>query len=317
MSDLREQLNTEAQAALEQVVAQLGSKKEQRPEQVRMTQFLRRFLEYAETPGHAALVEAGTGIGKSFAYLTAICEYLEAHGSERVVIATNTLTLMDQLVLKDIPVLRTLYPRIGFAAAKGHNNYLCLHKFYQVLDSLFSEIPDEEQAQLEAALQSGSGGERTWLPDVSEPFWRKIRCESNDCVGQDCIYYNQCYFNRSRWNLKDAQVIVTNHALALVDLLQQPVFPDYGFILFDEAHNLEDNAINSLTVAVTSARIRDIYQLADSPYCEQAFFNTERDGRFFQWKQKLLALSALFFNTLAEDGRDTDEIRAIYHRTGE
>lgn len=302
---MREKLNQESQQALERVVQCLGQKKEERQEQVQMTQFLRRFLEFAETPGHVAMVEAGTGIGKSFAYLTALCEYLQAHGSEKVVIATNTLTLMDQLLFKDLPVLQKIYPKMVFASAKGHHNYLCLYKFYRTLDTLFSEVPEQEKAVLEAALID-SDGERSSLPDVSEGLWQQIRCESVDCLGQDCIYSNQCYFNRSRWKWKDAQVIVTNHALALVDLLQQPIFPEYHDILFDEAHNLEHNAINSLTVAITLHRIREIYQLADTPQCEEAFLFSQKSKAFFQWKQKLLALAALFFHALGPDERDQE-----------
>ncbi len=305
MAEIREKYNQEAREALERVVCALGDKREERQEQVQMTQFLRRFLEYADVPGHTALVEAGTGIGKSFAYLTALCEYIQAHKSERVVIATNTLTLMDQLLFKDIPVLQAVYPEITFAAAKGHTNYICLHKFYEAMDALFSDIPEEEKEALEEALKE-SDGQRSSLPDVSEELWRRIRCESYDCLGQDCIYAAQCYFNRSRWDLKDADIIVTNHALALIDLLNQPVFPEYQHIIFDEAHNLENNAVNSLMVGINQNRIREIYQLSETPGCEEAFAVSDKMRMFMQWRQKLLALAAVFFSSFQDSGRDLE-----------
>jgi predicted DnaQ family exonuclease/DinG family helicase len=219
------------------------------------------------------LVEAGTGTGKSMAYLVPAATWAAQKG-ERVVISTNTINLQDQLFFKDIPALQRIMaaagrpldeggePVIGarreepFSAAllKGRGNYLCLKRYNEVrrLENL---APDEVRTLLKVQLwlpttASGDKAELL-LMDRENAAWGRINVTADSCTGPRCPHFRECFFFRARREAEAAHVLVVNHALLIADLASQAnVLPPYEHLIVDEAHNLEDVATDQLSFAL-------------------------------------------------------------------
>ncbi len=202
--------------------------------------------------------EAGTGIGKSLAYL--IPSFLwSAENRERVVISTNTKNLQDQLFYKDIPLLLECFD-FGFKAVllKGRANYLCLRKWHQVTAGPDLHLsPDERIAALPLVLWV----ERTESGDISEnrgfylrensSLWNKLRCDAKGCPGSECHHHSRCFVTRARREAQDANLVVVNHSLLLSDLTaENKVLGPYQRLVVDEAHNLEKVATEHLGLKV-------------------------------------------------------------------
>ncbi|NJK80479.1 MAG: DEAD/DEAH box helicase family protein [Chloroflexaceae bacterium] len=236
---------------------------EQRPQQVQMAQAVREAFNNSD----ALLVEAGTGTGKSMAYLLPAAIYALRRG-ERVVISTNTINLQDQLFNKDIPDVQRMLAEspdlLGngehtFAAEslelraqllKGRSNYLCLRRFKGVLREDKLE-PHEARALLKARLWLGSTttGDRAelLLMEDEQRAWERINVTVDTCTGHRCPDFRDCFFFRARRQAETAHVVVVNHALLLADLAAQAnIIPQYDHLIVDEAHNLEDVATDQL-----------------------------------------------------------------------
>lgn len=232
---------------------------EERPEQLRMA----FAAGEAFNAGRLAVIEAGTGTGKSLAYL--VPAILWALGNEeRVVVSTNTINLQEQLVRKDIPFLQRVMG-VSFRAAlvKGRGNYLCLRRA-ETARSEPGLFDDEHAGELEAILAwaetsaDGSREELTFVP--SEQVWEEVRCELDGCVRVRCRHYSGCFFHKARRLAAQADLLVVNHALLLSDLAvrQQTdnysaaaVLPPFERIVLDEAHHLEDVATSHFSSQVT------------------------------------------------------------------
>ncbi len=217
---------------------------EYRPEQVEM---LRGVADAFNTPAHL-LVEAGTGIGKSVAYLIPALYYAVANG-RRVVVSSNTINLQEQLYTKDLPDLQRILP-ITFSAAllKGRNNYLCLRRLHALrrvrqLDA--SQV--RAIAKILAWLPQTTAGDRSELVliDRDQDTWQLVQAESDTCMGDRCPYNQrrECFFYRARSRAERAHLVVVNHALLLSDLaLESRMLPEYKHVIVDEAHHLEEQA---------------------------------------------------------------------------
>ncbi len=233
---------------------------EERPEQIEMLQaIVKAFNEKT-----FAFIEAGTGIGKSLAYLLpAILNGIENDG--RCVISTHTITLQEQLLQKDIPfILKTLGYDLSAVLVKGMGNYLCLRKYYDLLDhaSLQSVDQQTELAQLEDWIQTTSDGSLSDLETTPKKIgWEKLNCESDACSFVKCPQYSNCFFFKARKKCKDAKILVANHHLLLADLQmadsdgQNGILPEYEHLIIDEAHTLEDIATRSLATSVSAQYI--------------------------------------------------------------
>ncbi len=232
---------------------------EDRPEQLRM----------ALTCGEAfnqdqlASIEAGTGTGKSLAYLVPAILWAQAH-EERVVISTNTINLQEQLIRKDIPFLqRTL--GIGFRAVlvKGRSNYVCKRKLETAGSEpgLFDGENRGELAAIREWTESTGDGSREDLSFVPKSeVWEEVCCEADQCSRTKCPHYNNCFLFKARRLAAQADLLVVNHALLLTDLVvrQQTenysstaVLPPYNRLVLDEAHHLEDVATSHFTGRTT------------------------------------------------------------------
>jgi len=203
---------------------------------------------------HVALIEAGTGTGKSLAYLIPALMWAHTH-RERTVISTNTITLQEQLLQKDIPALiSTLNLDIKATLVRGMGNYLCLRK----LNDLQMELPlfaGEEVVQIQKIEQwqaNAVEGVRTEMPfGVPTTVWDKVCAENETCSYHECPFYQSCYFFKARRQAQDAHLLVVNHHLLFCDLEKRAesnnysetcILPAYRRVILDEAHHIEDIA---------------------------------------------------------------------------
>lgn len=190
------------------------------------------------------VVEAGTGTGKTWAYLIPafLC-------GKRVVISTGTKTLQDQILDHDIPVLkRIINPRLKVVCLKGRRNYLCRRRFreFAYQPSFWNREEARSFRRFQKWAERTVAGERAeipWLPDHYQ-FWNEVTSGGDQCLGQNCPEHAGCHLTRARNNAAQADLVVVNHHLFLADLAIRKkgfgVLPDYDAVVFDEAHELED-----------------------------------------------------------------------------
>ncbi len=223
---------------------------EHRPQQVEML----RAVATAFNEREHLMVEAGTGTGKSIAYLLPAIAFAHLN-SERVVISTNTINLQDQLFLKDTPDLQKLMD-LDFRAAvlKGRSNYLCQRRLAGLRKAGVSSR--DEMRMLAKVLvwvpstQTGERGELFMPSPVEQALWGRISAESETCTMERCRFRERghCFFYRARRAAERAHVIIVNHALLLSDVaVENRVLPEYRYLIVDEAHHLEGSVTRQLS----------------------------------------------------------------------
>ena len=240
---------------------------EHRPEQMAMADAVAQAIARQEH----LIVEAGTGVGKSFAYLIpAILAATEGEGkpdapSKRIVISTHTISLQEQLIGKDLPFLNSVIPReFSAVLVKGRRNYLSLRRLGNALkraNTLFSSEEDHNQLQTirkwSQASNDGSLADLSFAPNSG--VWDEVASDSGNCLGRNCPTYKDCFYYKARRRSMHAQILIVNHALFFSDLaLRQAgasILPNYDAVVFDEAHNLEAIASDHLGISVTSGQV--------------------------------------------------------------
>jgi len=246
---------------------------EQRSEQLAMAEA----VEHALSERRHLIVEAGTGVGKSFAYLVPAIlhataeqpadtgEAGEKKRPRRVVISTHTISLQEQLVTKDIPLVAAVLPQeFSAVLVKGRGNYISLRRLKNALQragSLF--IENEELDELRAidrwARETGDGSlaELDYKPRGS--VWDEVRSDHGNCMGRRCPHFADCFYYQARRRVQNAQVLIVNHALFFSDLAVRraggKILPDYDVVVFDEAHTMEAVAGDHLGLRVTSGQV--------------------------------------------------------------
>ncbi len=210
--------------------------------------------------GGVLLAEAGTGIGKTLAYL--VPAILSGH---RVLLSTGTKQLQDQIFYKDLPALRGAL-EVDFTATymKGRGNYLCLHRFdaYRAGDELRTATDEgyvEDIAEWARQTDTGDRAEVEDLPD-DLPFWSEISATSENCVGTDCPQYDECFVTRMRRTAAESDLVIVNHHLLCADAAVRQsaygeVIPACHYAVIDEAHQLEDVATQYFGVSVSTYRL--------------------------------------------------------------
>ncbi|HSJ53434.1 MAG TPA: helicase C-terminal domain-containing protein [Anaerolineae bacterium] len=226
---------------------------EHRPQQVEML----RAVAMALNEEQHLLVEAGTGTGKSLAYLLPAIVFAHQN-NERVVVSTNTINLQDQLFLKDTPDLQRILPfEFRAAVLKGRSNYLCQRRLAALRQTGINST--EEMRMLAKVLvwvpstQTGERGE-LFMPDPPEQaLWSKISADSETCTAERCRHRERgrCFFYRARRAAERAHLVIVNHALLLSDVAVDRwggrVLPDYRYLIVDEAHHLENSVTRQLS----------------------------------------------------------------------
>lgn len=233
---------------------------ELRPQQVAM---LRRVAEYFNQGGQI-MVEAGTGIGKSLAYLLPAADYA-MHNSRHVIISTNTINLQDQLYGKDIPDLqRVLGWPLRATVLKGRGNYICLRRLAHFRrHARLSTDQVRVLAKILAWLPITATGDQAELTLMGSEalVWSEIGAEADNCLGERCPHRRggSCFLARARARAEAAHLIVVNHALLLSDVaMEGRLLPEFHHLIIDEAHHLEDCATDCLGFAVTQRQLENL-----------------------------------------------------------
>jgi ATP-dependent DNA helicase DinG len=275
---------------------------EHRPAQLQMAEAVHDAFQ----KHHHTVVEAGTGTGKTLAYLLpAICS------GRRVVISTATKSLQEQLYQKDVPFLQKHFaPNLRVAVMKGRSNFLCLSKMHALADQPMLKGMEEVDAfrqirDWSKLTETGDRAELTFLPDDSE-LWSRIDARRDTCTGKKCPEFEKCFLTQMQNRAKEADLIIVNHHLFFADLaLKQDDFgsilPEYSAVVFDEAHEMEDVASDYFGQQISNFRFEELARDADhamrltkmgSPTLlrrtqrirekSRAFFDSfpPRDGRF-------------------------------------
>ncbi len=242
---------------------------EHRPGQYEMA----KAVESALHDNRHLIVEAGTGTGKTLAYLLPALRLARERG-QRVIISTGTKNLQEQLYFKDIPFLETVLHSSGplkVCYMKGRANYLCRHKLYALRDSpLLNGLDEISQfahiSNWERTTETGDRAEIDQLPEHS-PLWHKLDARTEACLGQTCPDWERCFITNMRREALESDLIIVNHHLFFADLSikqQAGGAPDAGIlpeacaVIFDEAHELEDIASNYFGIGLSNARFDEL-----------------------------------------------------------
>ncbi len=261
------------------MIARRLDRYEERTEQIEMASAVDR----AFADPHHLLVEAGTGVGKSFAYLVPAIQRATTSG-DKVVISTHTIALQEQLIERDIPFLRSIWPEEFTAVlVKGRNNYFSIRRLTQASERQNLLLPFKEQLDAlwrvqEWAYQTEDGSLSDLSPAPDPQVWDLVRSEHDNCMGRKCSFYQKCFYQRARRRVDNAQILVVNHALLLSDLALRrqgaSILPDYQLAIIDEAHNFEAVAAQHLGRRISSGQIRYLLNRLYNDRTERGFLLT-------------------------------------------
>ena len=244
----------------EGLIAQRMPAYESRPQQVEMAEVVAQAL----AAGQHAIVEAPTGVGKSFAYLVPLVLHALATG-QKVVVSTGTIALQEQLIRKDIPFLQRLFPELKAALVKGRQNYMSRRRLRFAAARQQGIFETREDAHTFKELFDWSStttvGDRTDLGwDPPAQVWRLVQSDRNNCLGRKCQHYGECFFYKARREMEEAHLLVVNHHLYFSDLGLRDdhasILPPHQVVVFDEAHSLEDVATDHLGASVSEGMVR-------------------------------------------------------------
>ncbi|HME36872.1 MAG TPA: ATP-dependent DNA helicase [Candidatus Sulfotelmatobacter sp.] len=260
------------------------------------------------------IVEAGTGTGKTLAYLMPVIR-----SGKRVIISTGTKNLQEQLFYKDVPFLEqalhggTSASRLSVCYMKGRNNYLCRKKLYDLTDQpVLSGMEEIEQYRAIAAWEKTTGtGDRAELAELPEAslLWHKLDARADACIGQKCSEFERCFITEMRRKAMESDIIIVNHHLFFADLaikLQADGAPDAGIlpeaaaVIFDEAHELEDVAGNYFGISVGNLRVEELARDVENSLQRNRMLSASLSGALGSLRER----SQFFFALLPPgDGR--------------
>ena len=278
------------------------------------------------------IVEAGTGTGKTLAYLLPVIR-----SGKRVIISTGTKNLQEQLFFKDVPALeRALFPegdrKLSVCYMKGRNNYLCRKKLFDLTDQpVLSGLEEIEHyraiAAWEKTTQTGDRAELTELPEASA-LWHKLDARADTCLGQKCKEWERCFITEMRRRAAESDIIIVNHHLFFADLSiklaikleaegapDAGVLPECGAVIFDEAHELEEVAGNYFGISVSNLRMDELTRDVEHLLQREHLYTPQMSGAI----QSVRERSQLFFSLLpANEGRFAfDSRREFLEENGE
>jgi len=222
-------------------------------------------VERAIDEGRASIIEAGTGTGKTLAYLIPA-----VLSQKKTIISTGTKTLQDQLLDQDIPFLKKHLPQPFRAVCmKGRANYLCLYRFHRSIEQP-ELLPDDGKSLTKRLIDwaqqttSGDRAELHWLPD-DFAGWEPMNARGDRCLGQKCPTFEQCFLTNLRQQAASADIVVVNHHLFFADLAVRSggygqVIPPYEVVIFDEAHLLEETANSYFSIQASSYRLLELFR---------------------------------------------------------
>ncbi|MEE2971876.1 MAG: helicase C-terminal domain-containing protein, partial [Planctomycetota bacterium] len=240
---------------------------EARPQQIEMA----TAVEQALRTGERLFVEAGTGTGKSFAYLLPAIASLLERREEKIVVCTNTISLQEQLMEKDLPLLRAVVPdEFTAVLVKGRANYLSKRRLRLAVERETRLLADDTERhslqQIEKWAATTDDGTLATLPQLKRPgVWDHVQSESGNCLGRRCPTHDECFYQSARRRMENADLLVCNHALFFSDLALRMrgagFLPPYRHVILDEAHTVEDVAAEHFGLRVSEGRVRHLLRL--------------------------------------------------------
>ncbi len=294
---------------------------EHRPGQLDMARSVERALEECRH----LIVEAGTGTGKTLAYLLPALRT-----GRRVIISTGTKALQDQLFFRDIPFLESLLGPLRVCYMKGRANYLCRHKLvtlttHPILSGLEEIDQFHKISEWEKQTETGDRAELDELPEVSA-LWSRLDARSEACLGSLCPDYQRCFVTEMRRKAQEADIIIVNHHLFFADLAvrQQAggapdagVLPEAGAVIFDEAHELEEVASNYFGLSVSNLRFEDLVRDTEAMLKKSDSYASTANTAILVSGQQLRDRARMFFSQLpmAGDGRQPFDNREEFLET--
>lgn len=255
-------------------------------------------------------VEAGTGVGKTFAYLLPAIELVSRDARRRVVISTHTIALQEQLIRKDVPLLREAL-ELNFSAelVKGRNNYLGLRRLAQTSQKQKSLFSRREQLEtlhmIEDWAYATTDGSLSDLPGApGMDVWEKVRSEHGNCLGRRCPHHEACFYQRARRKAEAAQILVVNHALLVSDLVLRragaSVLPDYDFVVLDEAHMFDGVATDQLGARVVNTQVQYLLSSLFNDRTGKGHLADIANDQQIRAVVQAAAAASAFFNALYE-----------------
>ncbi|HMK30428.1 MAG TPA: ATP-dependent DNA helicase [Terriglobales bacterium] len=229
-------------------------------------------VEQALAEKRHLIVEAGTGTGKTLAYLVPVLS-----SGRRVIISTGTKNLQEQLYYKDIPFLQKLLGELRVCYMKGRNNYLCRRKVYELAEQpILSGLEEIDHfraiVEWEKSTENGDRAELAVLPE-SSPLWDKLDARAETCTGQKCQHFDRCFITEMHRRALESDIIIVNHHLFFADLAikrasdgapDAGILPECGAVVFDEAHELEEVASSYFGISVSTLRIEELARDAEN-----------------------------------------------------
>jgi len=273
---------------------------ELRVEQLQMAKSVEEAISLSEN----LIVEAGTGVGKSFSYLVPIAEYT-LKNERLAIISTNTISLQEQIIHKDIPFLEQALDK-DFKAilVKGRNNYLCLRRLhrsnFKQKDLFSDEYEMREFAKIVAWSYRTTDGTLYDLDEDPDPkVWDMTSSTTETCPGKKCPYYKQCFFQKAREKISSARILVVNHHLFFSNLAIQDekksILPEWDVLVFDEAHSIENVATEHLGTSVSSSGIKYMTDLLFNPRKQKGLLLTIGNQDSMEWAELVRKASDSFF----------------------
>jgi ATP-dependent DNA helicase DinG len=285
-----------------------ASNYEYRAEQLEMARNVARALESAEH----LVVEAGTGVGKSLAYLIPAALYA-VRTKSKAVISTHTIALQEQLIYKDIPLVQKLLP-VEFEAAllKGRHNFLCGTRLERAFSQASDLFPSGQRAELERirewsfTTKNGSLSDFEIQPDPE--VWEEVRSEQHVCTQKTCARNPRCFYQAMRRRVLAADVVVLNHALFFTLLGGMAEFEERGhgvlfakdFVILDEAHTIEDVASRHIGLEISQLGLRRALQRLYNPRSKKGLFQAMKNGPACSAVAELIPKADAFFERVAD-----------------
>jgi len=276
------------------------------PYEVRPGQYeMAKAVERALAERRHLIVEAGTGTGKTLAYLLPALRT-----GQRIIVSTGTKALQDQLYFRDVPFLEALLGELHVCYMKGRANYLCRRKLYALRDqpvlSGLDEVDEYQQiAEWERSTETGDRAELSGLPE-SSALWHKLDARSEACLGSSCPDYRRCFITEMRRRATESDLIIVNHHLFFADAAVRVaaagapdagVLPEAAAVVFDEAHELEEVASNYFGRSLSNVRFEDFARDADV-----LVRGKEGSAQVHMLTQQLRERARMFFAALPHEG---------------
>lgn len=281
-------------------------------------------IEVAIRDGGKLIVEAGTGVGKSFAYLVPAIQAISENEKKIIVISTHTIALQQQLLSKDIPFLQSTLPnQFRPALVKGRSNYLSKRRLrvsQQRMGSLFSGDESIDQITMISKWSKiTNDGSRADLPLKPLPtVWDAVESDSGNCLGKRCDLHKECFYFNARKSIYSSNLLIVNHSLFFSDLqLRQnnaKLLPDYQAVIFDEAHTIEEVAADHLGLRIGQGQVEYLLNQLLTEKTNKGIVATHGDADTFQFIEQARHACERFFSSLISwnglQPRSTGRVRA-------